>query len=198
MGLTPVAPDQLAAVVTAMEMAKRPRPRPLLPSPFRLSHWVAPESARYLALFRRVGAPWLWYSRLAMADERLRAIIDNPKVEVYAAVDRAGIEIGIIELDFSTAGTCNLVYFGLVPELAGKGHGNWLMANALAFAWRKDVSRVAVHTCTLDHPNALPFYRRHGFVPTKRTLETFPDPRLLGLLPMETAPQIPVLGSVAR
>jgi hypothetical protein len=68
----------------------------------------------------------------------------------------------------------------------------------LAFAWRKDVRRVWVHTCTLDHPAALPFYRRHGFVPTKRTLETFFDPRLLGLLPMETAPQIPCLAGSVR
>jgi GNAT superfamily N-acetyltransferase len=86
----------------------------------------------------------------------------------------------------------------LIPELAGKGHGNWLMAHALAFAWQKQVRRVWVHTCTLDHPAALPFYRRHGFVPYKRTLETFPDPRLLGLLPAEAAPQIPCLGSERR
>jgi hypothetical protein len=55
-----------------------------------------------------------------------------------------------------------------------------------------------VHTCTLDHPAALGFYRRHGFVPTKRTIETFPDPRLLGVLPADAAPHIPCLGSVAR
>ena len=73
-----------------------------------------------------------------------------------------------------------------------------LMAQALAFAWRKDVERLWVHTCTLDHPTALGFYRRHGFVPYKRTIETFPDPRLLGVLPADAAPHIPCLGSVAR
>jgi GNAT superfamily N-acetyltransferase len=198
MALIPVPADHLAAVVTAMEMVERPRLKPLPASPFRLSHWTRPDSERYRALFRRVGGRWLWYSRLAMEEERLRAILDDPKVEIYAAVDRAGIEIGMIELDFRISGSCGLVYFGLVPELAGKGHGDWLMAHALAFAWRKDVARIWVHTCTLDHPAALGFYRRHGFTPYKRTLETFPDPRLLGLLPTETAPQIPVLGSVRR
>jgi len=198
MGLTPVPGDQLAAVSTAMEMVERPRPKPLPTSPFRLSHWVKPESERYRALFRRVGTPWLWYSRLAMDEERLRAILDDPQVEIYAAVDRTGIEIGMVELDFRVAGSCGLAYFGLVPELTGKGHGNWLMGHALAFAWRKDVRRVWVHTCTLDHPGALTFYRRHGFTPTKRTLETFPDPRVLGLLPADAAPQIPMLGPVRR
>ncbi|MBN9269844.1 MAG: cytochrome c oxidase assembly protein, partial [Mesorhizobium sp.] len=45
--------------------------------------------------------------------------------------------------------------FNVVPELAGKGHGRWLMSEALTRAWRADVRRVTVNTCTLDHPAAL-------------------------------------------
>lgn len=198
MGLTPVPGDQLATVVTALEMVERPRPGPLPASPFRLVRWTQPDGERYRTLFRRVGGPWLWYSRLGMEEQRLRAILDDPQVHVYAAVDRAGVEIGMVELDFRTVATCGLVYFGLIPELTAKGHGAWLMGHTLALAWRKDVQRLWVHTCTLDHPAALGFYRRHGFVPYKRTLETFPDPRLLGLLPPETAPQIPCLAGNAR
>lgn len=195
MGLLPVAGDHLATIVTALEMRERPRPRPMPPSPFRLVHWPAPESDKYRALFRRVGGPWLWYSRLVMDEARLRTILEDPAVMVYAVVDRAGVEVGMLELDFRTAATCELSYVGLVPEITGQGHGNWLMAQALAFAWRKDVDRVWVHTCTLDHPAALGFYRRHGFVPYQRTIETFPDPRVLGLLPADAAPHIPLLTS---
>nr|WP_315383794.1 GNAT family N-acetyltransferase [uncultured Sphingomonas sp.] len=198
MGLLPVANDHIATIVTALEMRERPRPRPMPPSPFRLIHWPAPDSEKYRALFRRVGGPWLWFSRLVMEEARLRAILDDPQVAVYAVVDRAGVEVGMLELDFRDEASCELSYVGLVPEITGKGHGGWLMAQALAFAWRKDVTRVWVHTCTLDHPAALGFYRRHGFVPYKRTIETFPDPRLLGVLPADAAPYIPCLGSVAR
>lgn len=198
MGLLPVANDHLATIVTALEMRERPRPRPIPPSPFRLVHWPAPESDRYRALFRRVGGPWLWFSRLVMEEARLRAILDDPAVMVHAVVDRAGVELGMLELDFRAEWTCELSYVGLVPEITGKGHGNWLMAQALAFAWRKDVERVWVHTCTLDHPAALGFYRRHGFKPYQRTIETFPDPRLIGVLSADVAPHIPCLGSVAR
>ena len=53
--------------------------------------------------------------------------------------------------------------------------------------------RVWLHTCTLDHPSALGFYRAQGFVPFARAIETFADPRLLGLMPREAAPQIPLL-----
>lgn len=198
MGLSPVPDDQIAAVVTSLEMRAKPRARPLPASPLALVHWPAPASERYRTLFRRVGEPWLWFSRLVLADERLRAILDDPQVEVYAATDRAGIELGMLELDFRVARTCELSYFGLVPELTGQGQGNWLMGHALALAWRKGITRVWVHTCTLDHPAALGFYRRHGFVPYKRTIETFADPRVSGLLPPEAAPQIPCLRPVSR
>ena len=195
MGLIPVPPDQLATIVTTLEMRDKPTPRPLPRSPLRLQRWRAPSVERYRALFRRVGQRWLWYSRLMMADDLLAAKIGAPAVEIYAAVDRAGIEVGMLELDFAQAGACEIGYFALVPELAGQGHGRWLMAEALARAWRPDVARVWLHTCTLDHPAALGFYRAQGFTAVSRTIETFADPRASGLLPEDAAPQIPYLTS---
>ena len=196
MGLTPVPDDQIATIVTSLEMKAKPAARPAPHSPFALVHWKAPSNERYRTLFRRVGEPWMWFSRLVMAEDRLREIIQHPAVEIYAATDRAGIEIGMLELDFRVEATCELSFFGLVPELNGQGHGNWLMHQALTLAWRKGVERVWVHTCTLDHPNALGFYQRHGFVPFKRMVETFADPRLAGIMPRDCSPHIPVLGPV--
>jgi GNAT superfamily N-acetyltransferase len=192
--LTPVIPGELAAIVTSLEMRERPRPRPLPVSPLRLNRWPAPTPEAYRTLFRRVGAAWLWYSRLMLGDAALTAIIQHPAVALYAVLDGAGVEIGILELDFRTEGECEIAFIGLVPELAGKGHGRWLMAQALALGWRRDVTRMWVHTCTLDHPSALDFYRRNGFTPFARAIETFADPRLIGVLPRDAAPQIPLIG----
>jgi GNAT superfamily N-acetyltransferase len=194
-GLIPVANDQLATIVTTLEMRRRPPLRPMPPSRFRLVRWESPAPDRYRALFARVGAPWLWFSRLTMSDATLAAIVHDPGIAVHAVVDPAGIEIGMVELDFRTKGACEISYFGLVPELAGQGHGRWLMAETLARAWAKGVERVWLHTCTLDHPGALGFYRAQGFSAIGRTIETFPDPRALGLLPPDAAPQIPYLAS---
>jgi GNAT superfamily N-acetyltransferase len=193
MGLIPVAPGELATVVTTLEMTRRPPLRPLPAAPLRLVTWAPPELDHYRTLFRRVGGPWLWYSRLAMADDALAAIIRHPAIGVHVVVDRAGIEVGLLELDHRLPGSCDLTYFGLVPELAGKGHGRWLMAEAMMRAWLPGVARLTVNTCTLDHPSALNFYRAQGFTAVRRTLETFADPRLLGLLPREAARQIPLL-----
>ena len=193
MGLTPVADDQVATVVTTLEMRARPPLRPLPPSLFRLVRWAQPDAERYRALFTRVGAPWLWFSRLVLADDALLAIVRDPAIEVYAVVDRAGVELGMLELDFRRAGEAELSYLGLVPELAGRGHGGWLMAEALTRLWRPGVARAWVNTCTLDHPAALGFYRRHGFVAVRRTVETFADPRVAGILPRDAAPHVPLL-----
>lgn len=185
--------DQVATIVTMLEMTERPRPRPLPDAALRLVRWERPGADKYRALFRRVGARWLWFSRLVMDDATLGAIIHDTRVEIYAAVDRAGVEVGMLELDFRVAGACEIGYFALVPELTGKGLGRWLMAQALALGWRGGVTRVWLHTCTLDHPGALGFYRAQGFVATARAVETFVDPRVTGVLPADAAPQVPLL-----
>ena len=194
-GLTTVDPDEVATIVTTLEMTARPPLRPLPAAPLTLVRWQAPDPGKYRTLFRRVGAPWLWFSRLAMDDAALAAIIHDERVAVHAVVDRAAIELGLLELDFRSPGTCEIAYLGLVPELAGQGHGRWLMAEAMMRAWLPGVSRIGVNTCTLDHPAALGFYRASGFVAIRRTVETFPDPRAAGLLPEDAAPQIPYLAN---
>ena len=193
MALAALEPGLVATIVTSLEMRERPRPRPLADSSLRLVRWPAPELGKYRTLFRRIGEPWLWFSRLVMPDEDVSASISDAHVQVYAVEDRAGIEVGMLELDFRQAGQCELAYFGLVPELAGQGHGRWLMGQALALAWRKNVERVWVHTCTLDHPSALGFYQAQGFVPYARAVETFPDPRLTGHLAESAAPHVPII-----
>lgn len=193
MGLTPLPPEELATIVTSLEMRVRPKPAPLPAAPLSLLRWKQPVLASYRALFTRVGSPWLWFSRLALSDAALADIIHHPDVMIWAVCDRAGIEVGILELDFRTAGACEIVFFGLVPELTGKGYGRWLMAHALAAAWRPGVERVWLHSCTFDAPSALGFYIRSGFVPFARAIERFPDPRLTGLLPESAAPHIPLL-----
>ena len=196
MSYDPVADGEVAAVVTYLEMTAPP-PRAKLPGAgLRLMRVPRPQPDAYRALFRKVGSPWLWFSRLTMTDAELGAIIAHPGIELYEVTAVEPV-VGMLELDFRQEGQCELAFIGLVPELAGQGHGRWLLAEALALAWRDGISRVHVHTCTLDHPAALAAYRRAGFTAYKRSVERFPDPRLLGILPSDCAPQVPVVGTLA-
>jgi GNAT superfamily N-acetyltransferase len=194
-GLTRIPDGEIATIVTSLQMVAKPRPRPLPPSQLRLDRWRTPDPERYRALFRRVGEPWLWFSRLVMTDPALVRIIHDPGIEIFAVTDPRGTECGMLELDFRSPGQCEIAYLGLVPALNGRGEGRWLMGRALALAWRAGIERVWVHTCTLDSPRALGFYVAQGFVPYARAVETFADPRVAGLLPREAAPQIPLLDS---
>jgi len=189
MALIPIPDGHLGAVVTYLEMTARPLPRPVAARHLRLKRWPSPDPAKYRLLFRRVGTRWLWYSRLLMDDARLAAELG----EVHAVIDPAGIEVGMLELDFRAKGECLIRFLGLVPELAGQGHGDWLFAETMRLAWRPGVERVAVHTCTLDHPAALPAYLKARFTAYRRAFESFPDPRLAGIVAADCAPQLPIV-----
>jgi ribosomal protein S18 acetylase RimI-like enzyme len=191
-----VPEGELAAVVTYLEM--RSPPEHAVPATtLSLKRVEVPQPEHYRELFRRIGAPWLWFSRLILDDAHLAGIIQHPKVELDAVLDANGREVGMLELDFREPGECELSFVGLLPEMSGQGHGRWLLAEAVRRAWREGVDRVHVHTCSLDHPAALAAYRRAGFTPYKRAVERFPDPRLLGILSKDCAPQIPLLGTLA-
>jgi GNAT superfamily N-acetyltransferase len=194
MSYDPVPDSDLAAVVTFLEMRENPETE-VPPSTLDLQRVENPTPDRYRTLFRRVGAPWLWFSRLALDDAKLLEIIGHPKVELYAVLDGNGRDVGVLELDFREEGQCEIAFVGLIPDLAGLGHGRWRLAEAISRAWSDGVTRVHVHTCSLDHPAALSAYRRAGFTPYKRAVERFPDPRLAGILPKDCAPQVPLLGT---
>ncbi len=187
-----VANGELAAIVTFLEMHESPRVD-VPSSELSLRRIENPDPAQYRELFRKVGSAWLWFSRLIMDDAKLTAIIGDPGVELFTVSDGEN-EVGMLELDFREVGECELSFVGLVPELSGQGHGRWLLAEAISRAWRDGIRRVHVHTCTLDHPAALSAYRRAGFTPYRREIERFPDPRLIGALPRDCAPQIPLIG----
>jgi GNAT superfamily N-acetyltransferase len=196
MSYVEVLNGEIAAVVTFLEM-RAPPTGEIPPHTLRLRRVHQPEPDAYRSLFRKIGARWLWFSRLAMADAELEAIIAHPRVELYEVTAVEPV-VGMLELDFREDGQCELAFLGLVPELAGMGKGRWLLAEALRLAWRDSVERVHVHSCTLDHPAALHAYRRAGFTPYKLAIESFPDPRLAGLLPADCAPQVPLLGTPAE
>ena len=197
MGLTDVTESledvprgQVATIVTHLEMLERPV-LAATESGLVAERWPNPSVADYCALFRTVGEPWMWISRLLMAEDELEGILDDPRVEISIVRDGAQ-PVGFIELDFRTPGECEIAFFGLVPEQNGKGHGRWMMNQALDNAWREGIDRVWLHTCTQDSPRALPFYQRCGFRIFRQQTGRMADPRLTGHLPSTAAPHIPI------
>jgi GNAT superfamily N-acetyltransferase len=117
-------------------------------------------------------------------------------VDVHALVFE-GRDEGLLELDFRETGACEIGMFGVTAKLIGTGAARWLMNRALELAWARNgprhVERVWLHTCTFDHPTALPFYRRAGFRPFRRQIVVGDDPRLDGTAPRDVATHIPII-----
>lgn len=181
----------VASIITHLEMLDKPV-LSTIESGLSLEKWIKPPVADYLALFRAVGEPWLWTSRLLMAEDEVRDIIHHPETDIYVVRDGDAV-VGFIELDFADPGQCEIGFFGLVAAMNGKGHGRWMMNQALDKAWRDGIRRVWLHTCTQDSPRALPFYQQSGFRIFKQQLDMMIDPRLSGHLPETAAPHVPIL-----
>lgn len=192
-GYTDIPAGKIAAIATSLQMLARPEPRVgASPSHFGVRCVERPSADWYRDLFRRIGTPWLWHSRLRLAPSALEAIIRHPHVEVWALAED-GRDEGLMELDFRDAGACELTFFGLTPPLVGCGAGRILMDQAIERAWSRPIRRFWMHTCTLDHPGALGFYLRSGFRPFQRQIEIADDPRLDGTLPRDAAPGVPII-----
>jgi GNAT superfamily N-acetyltransferase len=194
-GYTDVPPAKMATVVTYLQMLSPPAPKADLPGTNALSlDMIRPEDTeRYLAIYRTLGERWMWFSRVVMQPATLAEILGNAANEAYA-VRRDGRDCGLLELDFREAGDCEIAFFGLYDSEVGSGAGRWLMNRALEMAWRADVTRVWVHTCTFDHPAAPDFYLRSGFAAYKTAIEVCDDPRLNGKMRREAAPHVPLIG----
>ncbi|MFE7423466.1 GNAT family N-acetyltransferase [Rhodococcus sp. NPDC057529] len=132
---------------------------------------VSPEYARFL--YGLVGGPWHWTGRLTWPRHRWEAELSVFGTE-FLVLYRQGVPAGYVHLQPLPGedGThVEIRYFGLVEDAIGKGLGGPLLEHGIAAAWslpeRFDlpgITRVWVHTCTLDGPNALANYQARGLV----------------------------------
>lgn len=159
---------------------------------WKLEQLTTPDLIRYRDSFHRIGDEYLWTLRLLMTDLELTAYLTDPQIHVYWLVTPDG-DLGLLELDFRVEKECEVALFGVAAQLQGTGAGRWLMNQALEIAWARPIERFWLHTCTLDHPNALAFYRRTGLTPYARKVEVFDDPRYLGVTRTDAAPKVPIL-----
>lgn len=125
-------------------------------------HARRPTVAYYRFLYDAVGADYDWYSRKKLSDAELAAILADPRDEVHVLfVD--GVPAGFAELDRRIDGQIELVQFGLVCEFIGQGLGKYFLQQVIDLAWSYAPQRFWLHTCTMDHPAAIPNYLQSGF-----------------------------------
>jgi GNAT superfamily N-acetyltransferase len=164
-----VCPTQVTRTYLEMrspdELIPAPAPRPR-PSIARMGECPVPFF-RYL--YEEVGRAYHWTDRLSWSDETIRAYLATPGVSVWL-MSWEEAPAGYFELRRHEDGSVELAYFGLLPDFIGRGWGKHLLTRAVRSAWQLGADRVWLHTCTLDHPAALPNYLKRGFRPVREEM----------------------------
>ena len=122
-------------------------------------------------LYAEVGRAYHWTDRLSWSDEQVRAHLADSDVSLWLLSSRAA-PAGYFELRRHQDESVEVAYFGLLPEFVGRGWGGHLLTVAVREAWALQPARVWLHTCTLDHPAALPNYVKRGFRPVREEVYT--------------------------
>ena len=117
-------------------------------------------------LYAEVGRAFHWVDRLGWTDEETLAYLASPTVSLWVLY-LSGAPAGYFELKRHEDASVEIAYFGLLPDYIGRGWGKFLLAEAVRAAWGLTPTRVWLHTCTLDHPAALPNYVQRGFRPVR-------------------------------
>ena len=123
----------------------------------------APSVPYYRFLYDSVGKDYNWLSRRKLSDEALADLLNDPLNELHVLhVD--GSPAGFAEVDRRQTEDIEMTQFGLFPEFIGQKLGTWFLQWTIDRVWSLEPKRFWLHTCSLDHPAALPTYKKAGFV----------------------------------
>jgi GNAT superfamily N-acetyltransferase len=126
-------------------------------------------------LYFAAGEMWSWIDKRPWTDEQWQEYALEPELRTFAAY-YDNMLAGYYELRRDDEGGVEIAYFGLLPKFIGCGLGGALLTSAIEQAWRvsPSPSKVWVHTCNRDHPQALANYQARGMkiykieAPTKK------------------------------
>ena len=125
-----------------------------------------PSPDLYRTCYRTVGEAFHWFDRWDWSDDEIAQHLADPAIQLFVAKRTSGALSGWYELRRVVEDdSVEIAYFGIVAAEFGRGFGKHLLSSAVRDAWALGPARVWLHTCTLDHPNALPNYLARGFAP---------------------------------
>ena len=124
--------------------------------------------------YKNVGKKHRWTDRLVWSESDWIKYSSDQKVETYILKVKNDLA-GYFELIVhSNLQEIEIAYFGLLEEYHNKKLGGYLLSTAIKKSFeKKEIKRVWVHTCTLDHENALKNYLARGMkIYNKETIKT--------------------------
>jgi GNAT superfamily N-acetyltransferase len=113
--------------------------------------------------YRQIGKDHFWRDRLLWSDKEWHKYVDNVNLDTGVMKYEKNL-IGFYEQEFhKKTNEIELIQMGILKEYQGKKFGSFLLNYIIHKAFVKNVERVWVHTCSLDHKHALDNYLSKGF-----------------------------------
>ena len=129
---------------------------------------IKPDFQLNKFFYKQVGKNHRWIDRLSWSDEKWINYISNKNLETYIISEFDELA-GFFELLHNPElKETEISYFGLLEEYIGRGIGGYALSVAIKKSFERNIKRVWLHTCTLDHPNALKNYIARGMTVFKK------------------------------
>ena len=109
--------------------------------------------------YKQIGKKHQWVDRLIWQDKNWVEYVSNKNLKTFI-LQKNNDFVGYFELLFNK-NECEIAYFGILEEFIGNGYGGFLLSEAIRIGF-KNANRIWVHTCSLDHPNAIENYKSRG------------------------------------
>ena len=133
------------------------------PSENYFIHQVLPENFQLNKfLYKQIGKKYQWIDRLSWTNQKWINYISQKNILTFVLKDKFDV-VGFYELTFNIEkNEFEISYFGIFEEYFGKRLGGFLLSDAIKRAFSLGGEKVYVHTCSLDHKNALNNYKSRG------------------------------------
>ena len=129
---------------------------------FKINQVDPPDFQLNKFFYKQIGRKHRWIDRLAWTDKKWIEYVENSRVKTFVLKDNnnlAGYYETIRDLDKDHS---EIAYFGILEEYYGKKCGGYLLSEAINKLFEEGISRVWLHTCSLDHKNAIKNYLARG------------------------------------
>ena len=112
--------------------------------------------------YKNVGKKHQWVDRLIWTDNQWIDYVSSKNVKTYIFKKKDDLA-GFFELiSHEEKKEIEIAYFGLLEEFQNKNLGSFLLSEAIKKSFLNNINRVWLHTCSLDHENALNNYISRG------------------------------------
>ena len=123
---------------------------------------IKPDFQLNKFFYKQIGKKYRWTDRLIWSDLQWSNYVSNKNLETYVIKNSDDL-VGYFELiHHPEKNEIELAYLGLFEDYFGKGVGGYALTTAIIKSFEKKIKRMWVHTCTLDHPNAIKNYLARG------------------------------------